>query len=165
MARVFRGLSLVLLLLAVASFAIASGVFIRDFTGSGFGGSVSLEPRATFTQNLYVYELTYDLGVFATVNVTTVVEAAYTNWSVTFQSNGSLLTTFRPPLPGVLTITITNQEDRRGELGYNVLQGADLPPELETSLLNPALYTTLGLLVASVFLFALGPRLKRGKAA
>ncbi len=163
--RIVRGISLVLLLMTVASFAIASGVFIRDFSGVGFGGSIVLDPRATFTEHLYVYELTYDLGVFSTVNVTTVVEAAYSDWTVSFQSNGSLLTTFRPPLPGVLTLTFTNQEDRRGELGYNVLQGPDLPPELETSLLNPALTTTLGLLVASVVLFALGPRVKGGKAA
>lgn len=159
-----RGISLVLLLMAVASFAVASGVFIRDFSGVGSGGSLSLEPGGTFTWHLYAYELTYDLGVFTTVNVTTVVEAAYSDWSVTFQSNGSLVTPFRPPLPGVLTITFTNQEDRRGELGYNVLQQADLPPELETSLLNPALYTTLALLIASVVLFAIGPKLKGGKA-
>ena len=150
--------------MAVASFAVASGVFIRAFTGTGVGSSGPLDALATRTEHVYVYELTYDLGVFSTVNVTTVVKAAYSDWSVTFQSNGSLLTTFRPPLPGVVTIIITNNEDRRGELGTNVLQGSDLPPELETSLLNPALYATLGLLVASVVLFALGPRVKGGKA-
>ncbi len=164
LARLVRVLSLVLLLLAVSSFAVAAGVFIRDFGGGGIQGSVVIDEWGTFEQSLYAYELTYDLTVFTTVNVTTVVQAAYYDWSVTSQSNGSLVTTIHPPLPGILRLNITNNEDRRGDLGYALnLKVGELPPELETSLLDPALYATVGLLAASVVTYAVGQRLRGGE--
>lgn len=151
-----------LLVLALASFAASSGVFVRDI-GSGRSLSVSgpLDPHEAQEVLFNAFELTYDLAIFSTVRVRAVVEAAFGDWRLAFESNGSFVTAFRPELPGVHRLLITNLEDRPGQLGWSLLQAPDTPPELETSLLTPLLNAAGGLLLAAAAAFVLGRRPRR----
>lgn len=139
------------LLVALTIFAASAGIFVRDL-GAGFGESASgpVESSGEIAIRFYAYELTYELAVFSTVQVDITVEALFREWRVEFQNNGSFLTSFRPELPGVHQVTVTNTEDLEGQIGVSLLQQNPLPPELETSLLNPMLVVAALFLIASI---------------
>lgn len=147
------------LLAALVLFAAAAGIVVRDlgaFYRSGLGAP--LGPAETVGERFYAYELEYELAVFTTVRVATVVEALFYDWRVDFESNGSLVTPFRPARPGMLEVRVTNLEAVEGNLGLTVLQQSGLPPDLETALLNPLLYATVALLVVAAVSFTVGRR-------
>lgn len=154
------------LILAMTLFASAAGVFIRDI-GGGVAEEVNgpIEPGGGFENRFNAYELTYDLAVFSTVQVSTTIDAVWGDWRMEFQSNGSFLTSFRPELPGLHRLVILNLENRSGQLGYSLLQLGSLPPELETSLLDPMLYGAGILLVAAAITFTYSSRRNAGQAA
>lgn len=162
--RQMRIVAMVMLLVALTLLAAAAGVFVRDIGARVRTAQTGdLLQDSTSTSRFYAYELTYELAVFTNVRVSTVVEALFYNWSAEFESNGSLVTGFRPALPGMLQVRVTNLEPVNGTLSLTVLQQSDLPPDLETALLNPLLYATIALLAASAVVFALaGERYGRG---
>ncbi len=158
-----RRVAAILVVLALSTFAAAAGVFIRDL-GARYqsGSSGPIDPGGDREERFYAYELTYELAVFSTVRVRTVVKAAFGDWQVEFESNGSLVVSFRPEFPGLHLVLVENLEPARGQIGVSVLLQSSLPPELETSLLNPLLYLTATLLVAFAILSSVG---RRGPAA
>lgn len=148
-----------MLLVALTLVAAAAGIFVRDIGARiRVSSTEPIDASATVADRFYAYELTYELAVFSTVRVATVVEALFYDWSLEFESNGSLLTTFRPELPGMHQVRVTNLESVNGVLSLNVLQQSDLPPDLEMSLLDPLLYATIALLAASAIGFAVASR-------
>ncbi len=146
-----RRLGTWLLILALAAFAISAGIFVRDL-GANYATSTSgpIDPSESLVLRFYAYELTYELAVFSTVRVSIFVEASFDDWRQEFESNGSFLSSFRPRLPGIHQVTALNLEDLRGQLGISVLLKNSVPPELETSILNPTLLATTILLIASM---------------
>ncbi len=145
-----RRVAAILVVLALSTFAAAAGVFVRDL-GARYqsGSSGPVDPGGGEELRFYAYELTYELAVFSTVRVRTVVKAAFGDWQVEFESNGSLVVSFRPEFPGLHLVLVENLEPARGQVGVSVLLQSSLPPELETSVLNPLLYLTIILLIAS----------------
>lgn len=153
-------LATLVLLLALTLLAAAAGVFVRD-VGASFraGGTGPIEAGDVVTSRLYGYELRYELAVFSDVRVKVTVEALFNDWEEVYESNGSLLAEFRLPRPGVFQVVIENLEDRRGQLGFSVLQSNTVPPDLEHSLLRP-LVTVAGVsLLASGGLYLATRRL------
>lgn len=145
--------------MALTLFAAAAGVLVRDIgAATAATMNATLDPLEALESRFYAYELTYDLAVFSTVQVGISIEAMFSDWRLAFESNGSLVISFRPALPGIHRVLVTNMEDTQGQVGVSVLQLAKSPPELETSLLNPALLSATVLLVSSVLLFSLGRR-------
>ncbi|MEE9592873.1 MAG: hypothetical protein V3W28_04755 [Thermoplasmata archaeon] len=160
--RAWRAAGLILLVAALTAFAASSGIFTRDLSG-GFSitSTGSIGAQGGWVNEFYAYALTYDIAVFSTVNVHIVIEAAFYDWQVEFESNGSFADTFRPALPGVHRVLITNLEDSPGQMSMSLLQKADVPPDLETSMLNPLLNAAGILLAASLAAFVLARRLTR----
>ncbi len=155
----FRLAGMVILILALTIFAAAAGVFVRDIgAGTSSSSNAPLGPFEGTEIRFYAYELTYDLAIFSTVEVSITIEAMFSDWSLEFQSNGSFVTPFRPELPGIHRVLVTSLEERTGQVGVSILQLSDLPPELETSLLDPMLLATAVLLAASVLAFLLAGR-------
>ena len=154
-------LSVALLVVAAALFAAASGVFVRDF-GAGMRSAVntSADPGGGYEERINLYELTYDIALFTTVEVRLTVRESYGSVLLDTRSNGSYLASFRPRLPGLHHIVILNVANSTGQIGYTLLLSNDVPPELETSLLDPLLYASAGLLVSSVLL-SLIPKVAR----
>ncbi|MEE9173970.1 MAG: hypothetical protein V3U30_03220 [Thermoplasmata archaeon] len=158
--KLLRRTATAMLLIALVSFAAAAGIVVRDL-GAFYRSEQSvgsLRPSGTAADRFYAYELPYELAVFSTVRVATVVEALFYDWKVEFESNGSLLESFRPARPGMLEVRVTNLESVNGTLSLTVLQQSGLPPDLETSLLNPLLYATVALLAASAITLTVGGR-------
>ncbi len=151
-----RQLGFVFLLAAMTLFSIAAGVFVRDL-GAGYRGASSgpLDPGDVEAHRFNAYELPYEVAVFSTVRVRITIEALFGDLYLEFESNGSFLTTFRPHLPGAHQVTIVNLEPVRGQVGFTLLLQGAIPPDLEASILDPVLYSTAGLLFASVVLFTM----------
>lgn len=149
-------LGFVFLLAAMTLFSVAAGVFVRDI-GSAYRAASTgpLDPSGVEAHRFYAYELPYEVALFTTVRVRTTIEALFGDLHLEFESNGSFLKTFRPELPGVHQVMIINMEPVRGQFGLTILQQSTIPPDLETSILNPMLYGTAGLLIASVVLFTM----------
>lgn len=154
------------LLLALVLLAAASGVLVRDI-GAATRASQSggIQPFGLVAHRFYAYELTYELAIFSTVRVNTTVEALFGDWRLAFESNGSLVASFRPDLPGVHQVTVRNVEDRDGNFGMTILQQNTLPPDMETSLINPLLYAAAILFSAAVAASAFRKRIGRGKGS
>lgn len=107
------------------------------------------------------YELTYTVAIFSTVNVVALVEAAYSGWSVSLgEGSGSLIALFRPELPGIHRLIVTNQEPMSGEVGITIEQFSTLPIELETALLNPLLLGAMILLGVGLPILVLPQRIR-----
>ena len=155
-----RQLTTGVLLVTLTLFAGASGIFVRDI-GSAYGasGNAPINPLEPILDRFNAYELTYELAIFTTVRVRTTIEALFTDLHIEFESNGSFLTTFRPKLPGVHQVTILNLEPVRGQVGWTILQRNTIPPDLETSMLNPLMFASAGLLGAFVVLAGISKRL------
>ncbi len=112
------------------------------------------------------YELTYTVAIFSTVNVVVIVEAAYSGWRVSLgEGSGALITTFRPELPGIYRLVVTNQEPVAGQVGITIEQFSTLPVELESALLNPLLLGAMILLGAGVLIVVLSQRVKQRTTA
>lgn len=152
-------LATISLILSTTFFAAAAGIVVRDIgSARQFGLSGTISPLDSIISLLNAYELPHELGVSSTVRLLVAVDAPFSDWRIEYESNGSSLTPFRPPSPGAIRITLQNLENRTGQVGMTVLQRNKIPPDLETSLLDPLLFGTLALLAASVVLYAAGRR-------
>ncbi len=153
--RVASRIGIVVLIAAATLFAGASGIFVRDF-GAGYsaGANGRLDPGGGFEERLALYQLTYEFAVFSTAEVEITILSVYGAQRFDARSNGSFLTSFRPELPGLHHFLIVNVANISGQVGYSILLSSDVPPELETAMLDPLLYASAGLLVASVGLSA-----------
>jgi len=152
-ARVASQAGIVLMIVAATLFAAASGIFVRDF-GAGFRSNANgpIDVGGAFEDRINMYQLTYEVAVFSTVEVQVTILSVYGTQRFEARSNGSLLTTFRPELPGLHHIVILNVASVPGQIGYSILLSSDVPPELETAMLDPLLYASASLLVVSVAL-------------
>lgn len=155
-------LAAIALILSTTLLAVAAGILVRDIgSARRFDRYGSIDPLDSLTELTYAYGLTHELGVSSTVRLLVTVDAPFGDWRIDYETNGSSLTPFRPPLPGAIRITLRNLENRTGDVAMTVLQRNEIPPDLEAAMLNPLLVGTLAALAASIVLYRVGRRLDR----